>query len=987
MPARISMTKKQRDALLALPETEDEVLRHYTLASDDLAAIAQCRTPETRLSYALQLCCLRFPGRNFRRGELLPGIMLDHIAEQLEADTDAIALFARRGATRYEQLATIKQRHGFGDFTKPERVELAAWAEREAVGLTDGRVLLDRLIERMRAEKIIIPGISVVERLAASAMHAAESATIAKIGTLLSDKQRRQLDALLADKTHIRQSRLAWLRAPASRVGGRSLAELLDKLDLIRGIIGDAPTRLPSHLNPRMAQMAKEGALYTAQAFQQMGSARRHAVMIATLNELAITLTDAALAMFQSLVGRANLRARKRLEETIAASAEQGRIRLLRIADVLDALVTAAKTEGNITAAVTAIAPLETVEADAAVIRRTVRPGKPEVLGELSHEYRVFKRIGARFLASFTFEGGRASQPLLAAITVLSGLGGDWRRPLPTNVPLGHIERRWLRHVFKDASIDRTYYELATYFTLANALASGGVWVPTSRIHRSLETLLTPASPATNLLPGRLPPAAAFNAESYLELRMAELDAALLATARGLPGKDAAMFTGGKLRFPKEPKESSEVDQTRSFTTALYTMMPRVRITDLLDQVDRWTEFASHFTHVSTGLPPADMRAFMAALIAEATNLGLSRMAEICGTVTRRALLRMQMWHMREDTFRAALASLTDAIHAEPLSAWFGEGWRASADGQAFYLGGPGEAGGSVNAHYGRDPIVKIYTTITDRYAPLHQKVIAGTAGEAIHALDGILGHESNVNVAALHVDGGGVSDIVFAVLHLLGLSFEPRIPRLSDRKLYAFEPKTRYGRLAPLFGQRLDAGLIRAHSDDIHKVIRALTDRAVTPSLILKKLAAYRHQNSLAAALREIGRIERTLFTLRWFEDPNLRQLVTAEVNKGEARNTLARAVAIHRLGRFRDRSHENQASRAAALNLVTAAIILFNCRYLGRIIQVLRQRGKPFDEQMIPQLSPLGWDHINITGDYVWSDDLAVDDEGFLPLRLGAL
>ncbi|MER9338261.1 DUF4158 domain-containing protein [Mesorhizobium sp. M0293] len=234
-----------------------------------------------------------------------------------------------------------------GEFTKPARVELAAWAEREAVGLTDGRVLLDRLLDRMRAERIIIPGISVVERLAASAMHAADSATIAEIGTLLSDKQRRQLDALLADKTHIRQSRLSWLRAPPSRVGGRSLLELLDKLDLVRGIVSDAPTRLPSRLRARMAQMAKEGSLYTAQAFQQMGSVRRHAGMMATLNELAITLTDAALTMYQSLVGRANLRARKRLEETIAASAEQGRIRLLRIADVLDALVTAAKTVGR----------------------------------------------------------------------------------------------------------------------------------------------------------------------------------------------------------------------------------------------------------------------------------------------------------------------------------------------------------------------------------------------------------------------------------------------------------------------------------------------------------------------------------------------------------------------------------------------------------------------------------------------------------------
>jgi TnpA family transposase len=109
------------------------------------------------------------------------------------------------------------------------------------------------------------------------------------------------------------------------------------------------------------------------------------------------------------------------------------------------------------------------------------------------------------------------------------------------------------------------------------------------------------------------------------------------------------------------------------------------------------------------------------------------------------------------------------------------------------------------------------------------------------------------------------------------------------------------------LFGQRLDADLIRAHWDDIDRVISAMRDRTVTPSLILNKLSAYRQQNGLAAALREVGRVQRTLFTVRWFDDPALRRLVTAELNKGEARNSLARAVAFHRLGRFRDRGHEN--------------------------------------------------------------------------------
>src|SRR3546814_13406361 len=86
------------------------------------------------------------------------------------------------------------------------------------------------------------------------------------------------------------------------------------------------------------------------------------------------------------------------------------------------------------------------------------------------------------------------------------------------------------------------------------------------------------------------------------------------------------------------------------------------------------------------------------------------------------------------------------------------------------------------------------------------------------------------------------------------------------------------------------------------------MRDRTVTPSLILKKLSAYRQQNSLAAALREVGRIERTLFTLRWFDDPALRRTVTAELNKGEARNSRARAVAFHPLGRFRHRGLGNQ-------------------------------------------------------------------------------
>lgn len=92
-----------------------------------------------------------------------------------------------------------------------------------------------------------------------------------------------------------------------------------------------------------------------------------------------------------------------------------------------------------------------------------------------------------------------------------------------------------------------------------------------------------------------------------------------------------------------------------------------------------------------------------------------------------------------------------------------------------------------------------------------------------------------------------------------------------------------------------------------------------MTASLMLKKLASYPRQNGLAKALREIGRIERTLFILDWFREPTLRQRVQAGLNKGKARNTLARAVFL----------------------------------------------------QLLSHLPPLGWEHINLTGDYIWKSN----------------
>lgn len=182
---------------------------------------------------------------------------------------------------------------------------------------------------------------------------------------------------------------------------------------------------------------------------------------------------------------------------------------------------------------------------------------------------------------------------------------------------------------------------------------------------------------------------------------------------------------------------------------------------------------------------------------------------------------------------------------------------------------------------------------------------------------------------------------------------------------------------------ERLNIKHIRAHWDEILRLVTSIKQGTVTASLMLRKLSSYPRQNGLAVALRELGRIERTLFILDWLQSVELRRRVNAGLNKGEARNALARAVFFNRLGEIRDRSFEQQRYRASGLNLVTAAIVLWNTVYLERVTAALQGRGQEVDTALLRYLSPLGWEHINLTGDYVWRSSTKIGVGKFRPLR----
>ena len=204
-----------------------------------------------------------------------------------------------------------------------------------------------------------------------------------------------------------------------------------------------------------------------------------------------------------------------------------------------------------------------------------------------------------------------------------------------------------------------------------------------------------------------------------------------------------------------------------------------------------------------------------------------------------------------------------------------------SSDGQRFRAGGHGEAAARVNLKQGTDPSARVYTHLSDRYAPFHSRAVKANVRDATHVLDGLL---------------------------LPGFRFAPRIRDLKDKRLHIPGKADGYPALDGLFGDTINQAHLSDHWDEVLRLATSIRQGSVTASLMLKKLGSYPRQNGLALALREVGRIERTLFMLEWMQDPELRRRVQIGLNKGEARNALARAVFFNRQGEMRARSFENR-------------------------------------------------------------------------------
>ncbi len=795
MPTR-TLPETRRAAYGRYPAvvSADQLARCFHLDRRDLALIAGLRGAHNRIGFAAQLGTVRFLGVLPTDAGFVPRVVITTLARQLDEPPPCLAAYWR-GRQRWRHAGLIRACYGYQDLEAAGAARLRltrwlyalCWTGDDRLGL-----LTKRAVAWLLAEKVLLPGLSTLERLCARIRSRVHERRWQTLADSFAPQQRVRLDALFDGEAAT--TGLEDLRRSPQRFGPGELMRHLDRLDAIRelALAPDAAPAVPEAVVDRLARAARR---MRPTILARLPEPRRTATLAALFHALEGIALDDALDLFDQLIEQS--------VKDAARAHTAARLRSLRDLDA--AALIAAKAAGLAVAEPGTDTDLATarerlldqisakdIRAAVESIERLARPPDDRPFEELCGSWLRISRLFANLLARVEFEAVPAAEPVREALAFLAGRTG-WARMATKGAPTACVGAAWRRHVFKggrspDAPIaDNRAYVFAVLEAARRALKRRDLFVSRStRFANPVQGLLDgPAweasRPAVLRALGR-----SGDASAEIAALSTNLDAVYRRTLANLP-------TNADLRLVEDEPALAQLDRLEepasllSLRAAIAARLPKGDLPDVVLETMARTGFAAAFSHVQGGA--ARIEGFeislAAVLIAEACNVGLEPMVRADMPALRRERLSwVSQNFIRDDTLRMAGAVLVAAHDRLPIAQAWGSGEVASADGVRFVVRGEPVHAGFNPKYFGHRRGITWYNLVSDQSTGLGGLAVPGTLRDSLVLLGLLLEQETPLRPQEIMTDTAAYSDVIFGLFWLLGYRFSPRLADIGGARL-----------------------------------------------------------------------------------------------------------------------------------------------------------------------------------------------------------
>ena len=975
------------------PPSRAELERFFFLDDADKALIAKRRGDHNRLGFSMVLTTARYVGTFLADPLDVPNVVVDYLAEQLQiTDPSCVKRYTERAKTRFEHQWEIQRAEELTDFAEAE-AELVAWMDARAWTTGDGpKAIFVDAVAWLRERGVLLPGVTTLARLVARVREAATQRVWDTLYELPTPRQRVALELLLEVPEGARVSELErWRKGPRT-ASGPAMGKALDRVAEIIGA-GFGALDVTAVPQRRLVELARYGMAGKPALFKRHPPQRRLATLLATVVELEARAIDDALELFDllmttELLGKAHREADK---ETVRRHPKLAKASS-RLAAAVAVLLEAADWGeevglAQVWAAIEAIVPRSELRAAVATVTELVPPpGAEEDAGwraELAGRIATVSGFCRRLPEVIEFGANAEGGPVLAALRSLPALLASRTKPTVEDVYVhgGVVTGPWRRLVFghpraAGGAVDKHAYVFCVLEQFHRHLRHREIYAEGSGRWRDPQAQLLEgpawASVKDPVLTALELPEGQEATDAMLAGRARLLDEAHQDVADRLAqgaNADVSVDDDGKLHvaaLKAIPEPPSLVDLRRR----VQQMLPRVDLPELLLEVMGWVPgFMAAFTSLSGGRARlADLDVSIAAcLTSQALNIGYTPVAKQGVAALERARLsHVTQTYLRAETYAAANAPLIAKQAEIPFAQALGGGLVAAVDGMRFVVPIPSLFARPNRKYFGPHRGVTWLNMINDQAFGLGARVVSGTARDSLHMVDVLFSQDGGRRPEVVVADTGSYSDLVFGLVHLLGMAYRPALADLPDQRLWRTDPDADYGPLHTAARGRIDLAKVARHWPDILRVVGSIYTGAVHAYDVTRMLQRDGHPTPLGDAIASYGRIYKSLHLLAVISDEPYRRDIKAVRNLQEGRHSLAARIFHGKKGELYQRYHTGMEDQLGALGLVLNCVVLWTTCYVNAALDRLRAQGYPVQDADVAHLSPFTHRHVNVHGNY---------------------